>query len=432
VRGSSDYMRAPVEAILDVQLAVMQARLDLLEAHFQSTIEQLPIGIAHADLEDRITRVNGTFCAMMGRTAEELKGKFFGEITYPDDKDGSAAALRRLWRGEVESYAIDKRYVRKDGSIIWTHVKVAPSRDASGALDGAIGTLEDITERKAAEAEVERVHQELIRASRQAGMAEIASNVLHNVGNVLNSLNISATLVTSTLKNLRSETLARVTSLLQENVHQLAPFVSEDERGKGIPAFLAQLTAHFTRSRHEALVEMESLTRNIEHIKHIVATQQAYAKRCIVTETVDLATLVEDSLTINRGAFAHSGVILTREFEVVPPMTIDRHQVLQILVNLVRNAQHACDASGRRDPCITVRIARADERVRVQVIDNGVGIAPEHQAQLFMQGFTMKADSQGYGLHTGALAARELGGSLEAFSEGVGCGATFTLTLPVR
>jgi PAS domain S-box-containing protein len=431
VRGSLDPIPAPADAVLEVQIAVMEARLNLLEAHFQSTIEQLPIGIAHADLEDRITRVNGTFCTMMGRTAEELKGRFFGEITYPDDKDGSAAALKRLWRGEVEYYAIDKRYVKKDGSIVWAHVTVAPLRDAAGALDGAIGILEDITERKAAEAEVERVHQELIRASRQAGMAEIASNVLHNVGNVLNSLNISATLVTSTLKNQRSESLGRVVSLLQDNAHQLAAFVSEDERGKAIPVFLSQLSTHLRANRQTALAEMESLTQNIGHIKHIVATQQAYTKRCVVRETVDLAALVEDSLTINRGALALPGVTLTREFEEVPPMTIDRHQVLQILVNLVRNAQYACDASGRSDQCVTVRIVMAQDRVQIQVIDNGIGIAPEHQVQLFMQGFTTKTDSQGYGLHTGALAAKELGGSLEAFSEGVGCGATFTLTLPL-
>jgi signal transduction histidine kinase len=225
--------------------------------------------------------------------------------------------------------------------------------------------------------------------------------------------------------------LARVASLLEENGHQLASFVSDDERGRAIPAFLSQLSTHLANNRQTALAEMESLTRNIEHIKQIVATQQAYAKRCAVMETVDLATLVEDSLTINRGAFALLGVTLTREFEPVPPMTIDRHQVLQILVNLVRNAQYACDASGRSDQCVTVRIVRGSDRVQIQVIDNGIGIAPEDQVKLFMQGFTTKTDSQGYGLHTGALAAKEIGGSLEAFSEGVGRGAAFTLTLPL-
>jgi len=420
-----------LDSELRAQLAATQATLAGLEAHFRATIEQLPIGIAHADVDERITRFNSAFCAMLGRSAEELRGKFFAEITYPDDKEGSAAALQRLLRGEVPHYAIDKRYVKKDGSILWAHVTVAPLCDAAGALDGAIGILEDITERKAAEAEVERVHQELIRASRQAGMAEIASNVLHNVGNVLNSLNISATLVTSTLRNLRSESLARATSLLQENMRQLASFLGEDERGRAIPAFLSQFSAHLSINRQTALAEMESLTQHIERIKHIVATQQAYAKRCAVMDTVDLATLVEDSLTINRGAFALRQVTLSREFEPVPPITIDRHQVLQILVNLVRNAQYACGASGRSDPCVTVRIVRAHDRAQIQVIDNGIGIAPEHQGQLFMQGFTTKTDSQGYGLHTGALAAKELGGSLEAFSEGVGRGATFTLTLPL-
>jgi PAS domain S-box-containing protein len=431
VRGRSDLMPTPVGADLETQLAVAQANLDLLEAHFQATIEQLPIGIAHADFDDRITRFNSAFCAMLGRTAEELRGRLFAEITYPDDKDGSAAALKRLWRGEVDYYGIDKRYIKKDGSVFWAHVTVAPSRDAAGALDGAVGILEDITERKAAEAEVERVHKELVYASRQAGMAEIAANVLHNVGNVLNSLNISASLVTSTLKHLRIESLNRVASLLHDNAQRLESFLSEGERGRQIREFLSQFSTHLRSKTEAALTEMQSLTQNIDHIKHIVATQQTYAKHCAVTETVDLAALVEDSLHMNRSAFARHGVTLTREFESVPPITVDKHTVLQILINLARNACHACEASRRTDKSIRLSIARAKDQIRIQVIDDGIGIAAEHQARLFRHGFTTKTDGHGFGLHSGALAAKELGGSLEAFSEGVGRGATFTLTLPL-
>jgi PAS domain S-box-containing protein len=157
VRADSMKMPASVGSTLEDQLAAARAHSQLLEAHFDATIEQLPIGIARADLDDRIVRCNGTFCAMMGRSKQELLGRFFSEITYPEDVDGSIAALRRLWAGSVEHYAIDKRYLRKDGTPIWAHVTVAPSRDAHGRMDGAVGIMEDITERKAAEAEVERI-----------------------------------------------------------------------------------------------------------------------------------------------------------------------------------------------------------------------------------------------------------------------------------
>jgi signal transduction histidine kinase len=150
-----------------------------------------------------------------------------------------------------------------------------------------------------------------------------------------------------------------------------------------------------------------------------------------VTETVDVAKLVEDSLAMNRGAFSRHGVTLTRAFEEVPKITVDAHKVLQILVNLERNAKYACDASEHRNKNITVRISQCDLGVQIQVIDDGVGISPEHMPRLFTHGFTTKAEGHGFGLHSGALAAEELGGTLEAASEGIGHGATFTLTLPL-
>ena len=414
------------------ELQSAQDDLRRVEAHFRATMEQLPIGIAQVDLEDRITRFNSAFCAMLGFSAQELAGKRFPEITYPDDLVGSEAAMQRLWRGEVKFYTIEKRYIKKDGGIVWARVTVAPSSDPDGTLYGAVGILEDISERKAAEAEIDRVHKELIRASRQAGMAEVATNVLHNVGNVLNSLNVSANLVTDKVRNLKAESLARLVTLLQANAAALGTFLVEDERGKRIPDFLAQLSGHLLSTQRSLLAELESLTHNISHIKDIVATQQTYAKRCGVTETVDVATLVEDSLAMNRGAFARHGVTLTREFAAVPQITVDKHKVLQILVNLERNAKYACDASGRSDKNVTVRIAPLDGSVQIQVIDNGVGISAENMQRIFTHGFTTKKEGHGFGLLGGALTSREIGGSLTVCSDGIGRGATFTLKLPLN
>lgn len=103
-------------AAADLQTA--QQDLRRVEAHFRATMEQLPIGIAQVDLDDRITRFNSAFCAMLGYSAEELPGKRFPEITYPDDLEGSEAAMQRLWRGEVKFYTIEKRYIKKDGGIV--------------------------------------------------------------------------------------------------------------------------------------------------------------------------------------------------------------------------------------------------------------------------------------------------------------------------
>jgi PAS domain S-box-containing protein len=416
---------------LMTELRATRENLRRLEDQYRATIEQLPVGIAHSDADHRFTRVNAKFCSMLGYPENELVGKAVAELNHPDDLQHSATVMQPVLHGDVNFFTFEKRYIKKDGTTLWGRITVAPSRDASGALDGTLGVLEDIGERKAAEAEVDRIQRELLRASHQAGMAEVASNVLHNVGNVLNSVNVSATVLKEKIRSAKVDSLARGAALLVENADGIAAFLSEDDRGKHLPDFFVQLSSHMLRNQQAALAELDSLTQSIEHIKSIVASQQAYAKRCGVTATVDVAKLVEDSLAMNRGAFSRHGVTLTRAFEEVPKITVDAHKVLQILVNLERNAKYACEASEHRNKNITVRISQCDLGVQIQVIDDGVGISPEYMPRLFIHGFTTKAEGHGFGLHSGALAAKELGGTLEAASEGLGHGATFTLTLPL-
>jgi signal transduction histidine kinase len=278
--------------------------------------------------------------------------------------------------------------------------------------------------------ELERVHKQLMTASRQAGMAEVATNVLHNVGNILNSVNISASLVVDRVKQSKAPGIARVAALLREQGDGLGAFLTSDERGKRIPEYLATLGQQLTADQEMALQELGSLRDNLEHIKETVTMQQSYAKLCGVTETVEVVDLVEDSLRLNAGAFARHGVTLRREFTAVPKITVDKHKVLQILVNLVRNAKYACDESGKTDKLLTLRIGPSESGVRISVIDNGVGIAAENMHHLFTHGFTTRQSGHGFGLHSGALAAQELGGSLRAESDGLGCGAAFILELP--
>jgi signal transduction histidine kinase len=158
--------------------------------------------------------------------------------------------------------------------------------------------------------------------------------------------------------------------------------------------------------------------------------QQNYAKISGVTETVNVTHLVEDALRMNAGALARHEVELVRVYADVPPVTVDKHRVLQILVNLIRNAKYACDDTGRKDKQLKLQVARTETGVRIAVIDNGIGIPPENLSRIFNHGFTTRKKGHGFGLHSGALAARELGGALTVESQGVGHGATFILELP--
>jgi C4-dicarboxylate-specific signal transduction histidine kinase len=288
-----------------------------------------------------------------------------------------------------------------------------------------------VTERTQAQAELERVHTQLVEASRQAGMAEIATNVLHNVGNVLNSVNVSATLAADLAQKSKAAGLGRVVALMREHEHDLGAFISADPRGKHLPVHLEHLADHLKSEQDAIVKELDSLRSNIGHIKDIVAMQQSYAKVAGVHEIVAVVDLLEDSLRMNAGALARHGVEVVRDFEGAPRVNIDKHKALQILINLVRNAKFACVESGLPDRRLTLTVRSAAGQARVMVADNGVGIAPENLTRIFNHGFTTRASGHGFGLHSGALAARELGGTLSVHSDGVGCGATFSLELPL-
>jgi signal transduction histidine kinase len=255
--------------------------------------------------------------------------------------------------------------------------------------------------------------------------------VLHNVGNVLNSVNVSATLIADRVKRSKATNLARVVALLQEHEADLGTFITSDARGKHLPTYLAELSTQVHSEQQDALKEIEALRQNIDHIKEIVTMQQSYATMSGVKEVLNPVDLIEDSLRMNAGALTRHGVTVARDFEPVPSINVDKHRVLQILVNLVRNAKYACDESDCENKVLTLRLRSSVNRLKIIVCDNGVGIPPENLTRIFNHGFTTRPNGHGFGLHSGALAAQELGGTLIAESAGIGQGATFTLELPL-
>jgi two-component system, NtrC family, sensor kinase len=288
----------------------------------------------------------------------------------------------------------------------------------------------EVAQRQRAQDEVLEAHQKVVEQSRIAGMAEVATSVLHNVGNVLNSVNVTASLVGENLRKSRLADLRRLAELLKAHESDLASFLANGSKGGKALEFLMQLTAKLTAEQDANLAEMQSLQKNIAHIKDIVAMQQSYGKVSGLIETVAITDLIEDTLRMNAASLARHDLKVVREFSDVPSIQTDKHKVLQILVNLVKNAKNACDESGRTDKQVTMQVRQSEESIRISVIDNGVGIPADNLTRIFNHGFTTKQDGHGFGLHSGALAARELGGALNVQSDGIGRGATFTLELP--
>jgi signal transduction histidine kinase len=277
-----------------------------------------------------------------------------------------------------------------------------------------------------------RAQEQLVEISRRSGMAEVATGVLHNVGNVLTSVNVSASLLRDQLKNPHTARLARVCELLEAHHQELPAFFANDPKAQKIPDYLRDVVAGMSAAETQARAELQSLTKNIEHIKEIVAMQLSFARVAGVAQQISAAELIEDALRLNAAVLTRHQVQVNRDYPPdTPTLTVDKHKVLQILVNLIRNAKYACEESGRPDRKLTVGVANGQGRVRFRVADNGVGIPQENLTRIFSLGFSTRKDGHGFGLHSAAITAQELGGNLAVHSDGPGNGAAFTLDLPL-
>jgi PAS domain S-box-containing protein len=365
-----------------------------------------------------------TEAEVLGKTDFDFFPKELAERFFQDDQLVLQKGQKIINREEMA--------VLPNGEVFWLLTTKVPWCDADGNIIGLVGIGRNITAIKEAEAKLEQVHKQLMEASRQAGMAEVATSVLHNVGNVLNSVNVASSCIADSLKKSKAANLSKVVALLREHEADLGNFITKDTKGKQLPGYLAQLAEHLAGEQTTVLDELARLQKNIEHIMDIVAMQQSYAKTSGILESLPIVDLVEDAVRMNVGAMERHRINVLREYSETPPVLVEKHKVLQVLVNLIRNAKYACDDSEKPDRQIILRVANGNGRIKVSVIDNGVGIPAENITRIFNHGFTTRKDGHGFGLHSGALAAKEMGGSLAAFSEGPGRGATFTLELPMQ
>jgi PAS domain S-box-containing protein len=414
-----------------------QERAAREKARFKIIFDSVPVGISLARvgadgqlLERHINDAHLQICGLSRDQNEDLT--IYGRITHPEDRRRQAEFSPLIESGELSQFTMEKRYVRFDGTIVWVNFSFQRRQVPDGGYED-LCTVSDITRNKAAEEERDKLNHQLVEASRRAGMAEVATSVLHNVGNVLNSINVSTTLVLDMVKRSRLNSLDRLATLVHGERERLVEFFTSDVRGKQLPDYLMKLVTHLADEQMALVREIELTRKNIEHIKDIVAMQQSYAKVSGVVEKVKVTELVEDALRMNAGALTRHNVQVRRDYPADPvEIYVERQKVLQILVNLIRNAKYACDDSGRADKWLMMQVRVVENRVEIIAQDNGVGIPAENLTRIFNHGFTTRENGHGFGLHSGALAAKEMGGALRAQSDGPGLGAFFTLELPLK
>jgi C4-dicarboxylate-specific signal transduction histidine kinase len=394
--------------IAAVVMAVSLAASILLSSRLQRLIS-VPI-LKLAEAAERIS-IERDYSIRVTTTANDELGTLYHQFN---------AMLDEIQRGEA---AIQKAQDELEQKI---EQRTAELSRANKDLS------REISERRRAEEELASVHQQLLASARRAGMAEIATGVLHNVGNVLNSINVSATLASDRIRQSKVTELVRAVDLIEKHAADLGQFITTDPKGKQLPTFLRLLAIHLADERTDILKELELLSNKVNHIKTIIATQQSYAGVSGVVEAVDIATTLDDAMKLNSASLERHRITVIRDYAKIPKARIDTQKILQILVNLIKNAKDALvESPEQKDRLLTLRTRLNDNgALEIRVIDNGVGVAKENLTRIFSHGFTTKKKGHGFGLHSCANAANELGGSLVARSDGPGKGATLILELP--
>lgn len=371
-------------------------------------------------------------CYEVGRLAEGDETKLIANEIGADLRIDNHAWAQELGLTSFAAYRLHPPGGETIG-ILALFSKHPISEEEDALLESIASTAAQVVLKAKAEEELEAAHRRHREASRLAGMAEVATGVLHNVGNVLTSANVTVELLRDKVRDSKVPSLAKAVRLMREHAGDLGTFMTTDEKGSQLPAFLNQLAEFLHKEQAGILEELNALTSNMEHIKTIVAAQQEHATLSVgVTESFAVSEVLEQALHLSETSLSNNRIKLVRIYDLVPDVTGDRHKLLQILINLTRNANAALLESPIADKRLAVRIAMSgDDRLSIDVEDNGIGIPAENMTRIFAQGFTARRDGHGFGLHYSALIARELGGVLTAHSDGPGKGARFTLDIPL-
>ncbi len=401
---------------------------DLLLKTFLGNI---PDHVYFKDLQSRFLAVSKTKAKRANLQPEDFLGKtdfdFFAEnharAAFEDEQEIIRSGKPILEKLEKETWP--------DGRVTWVLSSKMPLRDAEGKVIGTFGISKDVTESMRMEKALETANSQLMEATRQAGMAEVATGVLHNVGNVLTSINVTANLLSDRFRDSKVTSIFKVCALLRENNADLPGFFAKDPRAAKLPAYLENLANALDKERVETMNELATLLKSISHVKDVIWMQQSYASVAGIVEPIHPPETIEDAIKLSNTALQRHSVQVERQFATTPPARAERHKVLQILVNLIGNAKKAMDCKEPSQRRLILRVENGtNDRIVIKVIDNGIGIPPENLGKIFSHGFTTRKDGHGFGLHSSALAAKQMGGALHAHSDGAGRGATFVLELP--
>ncbi len=279
--------------------------------------------------------------------------------------------------------------------------------------------------------QLERSQQELLERAHAAGMADIATSVLHNVGNILSSITTSSQLIRSSIEAPTMAAFSRANGLLSDNLDNLITFMEPEAKGPKLMQFYLELEKLFQRDYSKIQENLGSLMSKVDSIRDVIMAQQSFAAAGFRTEPMLLSNVVDDAISILDNSLSRHEIQLVKRYRPVPPVTVQKAKLTHTIINILRNAKEAMLKVAAGEKCITIEIDWDGTWSYLRISDVGCGIAPENLDKVFTHGFTTKKNGHGFGLHSCANAMTEMGGCLRAVSSGPGRGATFVLQFPM-
>ena len=420
------------QAIASCDPETVQQQLRESEEKYRLQFEQAMDAIFLADGDTGIlVDCNQAALKLIGRDRSEVIGQHQRMLHPPSALQGQFTDTFRKHLSDGDGAVLETQVITRRGDLRDVAIKASVLHIGGKTL--VQGIFRDVTESNRKTQAMARIQQELLSASRRAGMAEMATDILHNVGNVLNSINVSATLIQETMSNSEIPNLKKVSDMIESHLEDLGEFLQHDPQGQYIPSYLIKAGELLSSQQHVMLEQLGALAEDVDHIKNVIQMQQDYVRGSQMVEPTTIDQIVDDAIRINSSGLVQNGIRIDRSIDDLGTIMLNRQRVAQVLVNLISNAKYALIHAECSDKVLGIQCRKGNgNRFSIEVTDNGVGIASEHMTKIFQHGFTTKKDGHGFGLHSGALVAKEMNGSLTAHSEGPGHGATFTLELPFK
>ncbi len=415
----------------DLEKRVNKRTQDLEESEIKirAVLDNIGEGILVLDESGTIESLNPAAMTIFAMRSDEAIGLHCTLLLKGYDADKFAESRQQSNNRQPKEYP----GLRSDGSTFPMEVVVSSMRIGDKHMRVCI--VRDITTRKKTEQTLANAQNQLVDAAHKSGMADMATGVLHNIGNILNSVNLASEEIHRISDGSKITGLLKACDMLLKNTDNIDEFLTQDARGKKLPEYFIKIGKVLNSEISSIQKESKELITKTTMMKEVISTQQTYAKSGFHNEQLNLPELVEDALTIQDASLKKWGVKLNTQFTNTPACTGQKSKLLQVITNLIKNAKEAMSDNDQfnkpKEMLIETGIAD-DNTVYLKIKDNGCGINEEQLTKIFNHGFTTKETGHGFGLHTCANAMTEMKGTLKVNSEGVQKGACFTVTLPIK